>query len=57
MSCTRRAAGPTTREREFAPLLAIRDSFPKLLLTLDRLAGGGPAGIHHRWLPDWLLQG
>jgi predicted AAA+ superfamily ATPase len=50
------AASVETRERELAPLLAIRDSHPKLLLTLDRLAGGGPAGIQHRWLPDWLLE-
>lgn len=45
-----------TRERELAPLLAIRDSHPKIVLSLDRHAGGNEAGIKHRYLPDWLLD-
>lgn len=45
-----------TRNRELAPLAAIRDSFPKLVLSLDQHAGGLEAGIHHLWLPAWLIQ-
>jgi predicted AAA+ superfamily ATPase len=49
-------ASPQTRARELAPLLAIKDSYPKLILSLDQHAGGSENGIEHRWLPDWLLQ-
>jgi len=45
----------STRERELAPLLAIRDAHPKLVLSLDRQAGGNTKGVQHLWLPAWLL--
>ncbi len=44
-----------TRDRELAPLLAIKDAHPKLVLSLDRHAGGSESGIKHRWVPEWLL--
>jgi predicted AAA+ superfamily ATPase len=47
---------PETRRREFAPLQAIRDSHPKLVLTLDTVAGGSVDGIRHRRLQDFLLD-
>ena len=46
-----------TRQRELAPLLAIPDSYPKIVLSLDRLAGGNTDGVKHLWLPAWLLDG
>ena len=45
-----------TRAREMAPLLALTDSYPKLVLSLDAQAGGNEQGIMHRWLPQWLLD-
>ncbi len=47
---------PATADREYAPLLAIRDSYPKYVLSLDRLAGGGRGGVQHRHLPEFLLD-
>jgi predicted AAA+ superfamily ATPase len=47
---------PETRRREFAPLLAIRDSYPKYVLSLDDLAGGSDNGVRHRRVPDFLLD-
>jgi len=48
-------ASEETRVREVAPLAAIRDAYPKLVLSLDQLAGGTDNGIQHLWLPQWLL--
>ncbi len=42
--------------REFGPLEAIRDNYPKLVLSMDRLAGGDQNGISWQYLPDFLLQ-
>ena len=42
--------------REFGPLAAIRDNYPKLVLSMDRLAGGDQEGIFWQYLPDFLLQ-
>lgn len=47
---------PATRERELKPLRAISDSFPKMLLTLDRFGTGTTDdGIHIVNVIDWLL--
>ncbi|MEI8243172.1 MAG: ATP-binding protein [bacterium] len=43
-----------TLEREVAPLLAVADNYPKLLLTLDRAMGDDYQGVQRRYLPDWL---
>ena len=43
-----------TVEREAAPLLAVKDNFPKLLLTLDREMGDDYEGVRRLYLPDWL---
>ena len=50
------ALDPDTRAREFAPLLAIRDSCPKFVLSMDALAGGSVDGVRHVHLPDFLLE-
>jgi predicted AAA+ superfamily ATPase len=43
-----------TIERETKPLLAVKDNYPKLLLTLDRDMGEDYEGIERLYLPDWL---
>ena len=48
--------GEKTRERELTPLLAIRDAFPKMVLTLDRLGlGVTEEGIRVANTIDWVL--
>jgi predicted AAA+ superfamily ATPase len=49
-------ASPETIEREFAPLLNIRDNFPKYVLSMDEF-DFGRQGILHRHIRDWLLEG
>ncbi len=44
------------REREYAPLRAIADNHPKLVLTLDRIGNGDYNGIQQLNLIDWLLS-
>ena len=46
-----------TLERELAPLRAVRDNYPKTLLTLDRVGVGDREGIRQENLLDWLLTG
>jgi uncharacterized protein len=43
-----------TIDREFSVLEAIPDNFPKTVLSLERIAVKRN-GIHHRYLPEWLL--
>lgn len=45
-----------TREREFAPLLAIHNHYPKYVVTMDELAGGTVDGIRHVHIADFLLM-
>jgi uncharacterized protein len=49
------AASAETRRREYAPLEAIADNYPKYVLSLDPLAGDRSGGIHHLKIPDFLL--
>jgi len=49
-------ASDDTRDREFAPLLAIPDSHPKYVLTLDPLASGQIQGVQWQYLPDFLFS-
>ena len=45
-----------TFNREVAPLEAIRDSFPKIVLVADRWKlGTTPSGVRIQNLMDWLL--
>ena len=43
-----------TVQREAASLLAVKDNYPKLLLTLDRAVGDDFEGVQRLYLPDWL---
>ena len=45
----------STRAREFAPLEAISDNYPKTVLTLDRVGVGDYRGIRHANVIDWML--
>jgi hypothetical protein len=43
------------RDREFGNLLAIPDNFPKLVVSMDEMAGGSYKGVAHVHLADFLL--
>lgn len=45
----------TVLDRELAPLQALRDNYPKTLLTLDRVGSGDHGGIEQVNIIDWLL--
>lgn len=45
-----------TKEREIRSLNAIKDSYPKTILSLDRIISRPGNGITHRNLIDWLLD-
>ena len=45
----------STFDREMASLLAVRDNYPKTILTLDRLTSGNYDGIVVENAVDWLL--
>lgn len=45
-----------TIEREFSPLLAIRDNYPKYVLSMDTIFGSDYDGIKHLNLIDFLLK-
>lgn len=49
-------ASDDIREREYQALLNIRDSFPKIVLSMDRLQIGPIEGITHQNLLKFLLQ-
>jgi uncharacterized protein len=49
-------ASPETVKREFTPLLAIKDAYPKLVLSMDTVWGGDYNGVKRAYLVDWLLD-
>jgi len=46
---------PSAKKDKIAPLLALRDNYPKTLLTLERAEGDCIAGIRCEYVVDWLL--
>lgn len=44
-----------TRMREFSPLLAVSDQYPKYVVTMDDFTGGNIEGVKHVHLADFLL--
>lgn len=46
----------STIDREFAPLLEIKDNFPKYVVTMDELWSDNIEGIKHVHIADFLLQ-
>jgi len=45
-----------TIDREFSNLLSIKDNFPKMVVTMDELAGTNYQGIQHIHILDFLQQ-
>jgi predicted AAA+ superfamily ATPase len=45
-----------TVSREFAPLLALKDQYPKYVVTLDNFWQDNIEGVKHVYLPDFLLM-
>jgi len=45
-----------TMDREFGNLLSIKDNFPKIVVTMDELAGTDYQGIRHIHILDFLQQ-
>jgi len=44
------------KEREFGNLLAIPDNFPKIVISMDEVAGGSYQGIQHLHIEDFLIS-
>ena len=44
------------RRREFGNLLAIRDNYPKFVISMDEVTGGNYEGIRHIHIEDFLLS-
>lgn len=51
-----RLDAPSTIDREFAPLLAIDDRFPKFVVSTDADWHGGFEGIEHRNITEFLTS-
>lgn len=52
---TYRMESESTVRREFAPLLAIRDNYPKFIVSLDDVWQDNVNGIRHRHIAEFLL--
>ncbi len=48
-------ADETVSAREFGPLEALRDNYPKFVLSMDQIGGRDHNGIQRLYLPDFLL--
>ncbi|KLU59471.1 hypothetical protein CEB3_c44570 [Peptococcaceae bacterium CEB3] len=48
-------SGAGTLEREFAPLLAIKDNYPKYVVTMDDFWRDNVDGVKHKQLAEFLL--
>ena len=46
-----------TKEREYRPLLDVKDNYPKLILTMDDLPESNENGIIRKNIREWLLEG
>ena len=46
----------TTIDREFAPLLKVRDHHPKYVVTMDETWHDNVEGIQHKHIADFLLM-
>jgi len=45
-----------TQEREFGNLLAIKDNYPKIVVSMDQVAGGEYKGVKHIKIIDFLSK-
>ena len=46
---------PSTAEREARSLDAVKDNYPKTILSMDRVKADPGKGIRHINVIDWLL--
>jgi hypothetical protein len=53
---TYKMEGQSTIDREFAPLLEIRDNHPKYVVSMDELWRDNIQGIKHVHISDFLLM-
>jgi predicted AAA+ superfamily ATPase len=49
-------SGKETYDREFSPLLAIKDNYPKYVVTMDRFWQADENGVKGIHLKDFLLK-
>jgi predicted AAA+ superfamily ATPase len=54
LQCAYKLDGEQTVEREFSPLLAINDNYPKFVITMDEFWQGEINGIRHVHIADFL---
>lgn len=54
LQCAYKLDGEKTVEREFAPLLAIKDSYPKFVITADEFWQGNVEGVKHVHIAEFL---
>lgn len=54
--CRTLSGSPETIEREFTPLLAVRDQYPKYIVTQDEGWGGNLEGVKQMNIADFLLK-
>ena len=46
----------STIDREFTPLLEVRDHYPKYVVTMDELWHDNIEGVEHKHIADYLLM-
>jgi predicted AAA+ superfamily ATPase len=56
VQATNKMEGQSTIDREFAPLLEIRDNHPKYVVSMDELWSDNIQGIKHVHIADFLLM-
>ncbi len=49
-------AEKSTIDREFTPLLEIKDNYPKYVVTMDKLWKDNIEGVKHVYIADFLLM-
>ncbi len=56
VQCAYHIESDDVRKREFGNLLSIEDNYPKIVVSLDDMAGGSVSGIAHMHLREFLLK-
>lgn len=54
---TYQLSSPETVEREFSPLLAINDHYPKYVVSMDDIWQDNIEGVKHKHIAEFLLEG
>jgi predicted AAA+ superfamily ATPase len=50
------AGNQETIDREFAPLLAVKDQYPKYVISMDSAFKGNIQGVKYMSIPEFLLM-